>query len=1305
MRLRRLIGWTAGALLALLLLAAAAGAWWVGQTTSFVRWALAQAETATGGALQAGEASGTLLSGVELAGLTWEQAGTRVEITGLRLGWRPAALLSGELRLSELRGARVAVTLGPGGGESGPPVLPERIALPLKVGIDELEVGELAVRGEGFSAPAIRGLLAALRIDDRALRLPRLSASVEGWGALSAEAQAMVASPFETALAARIEPAIPGYPLLPPLQLDANGPIETLAARLRMLAPSGKASLGEPGPGAMPWASLETTVRPLSPLPVQALTLSLDGFEPDAIGLPGPRARLSGRLELAAETGSEPASLAEVAWHGRLALRNALPGPVDTGLLPFASLDTALRWADRRLALDDIDLDGGVLRGEILVDTAVSRPIFGVELPAIAARLALRGLDPAKAHRQAWPARLGGEIALDAERLEFSLTDANRRDLSLAGAASLQGERLRIAALKLRTPSGSVDAAGSARWQAPWQVDLEGRFAGLDPARLAAIAGVELPEQAAALSGLAGDWAAKGEVAPALALDSRLRIAEGRFDGRPLRVDWQGRVSPDRVTGAALVASLGELSARLAGDAGRDGDRLSLSLRLPSLAAVDPALPEALGLEGALNAEGELSVPGFGVAALERSRVALRIDARGLRHQAATVERARVTIEGTLGAHRAAFELGRAQVGETRVEGSLAASGGLVLSGLAGGQPGRAAGRAGGDARATGDAPAWRWEGRVERLATVSPLAVALAAPMPLVLEPGSVRAGPGSLRADGGRLDIADFGLREGRVALAGEAQALPVSRWAERFGLIPRDAATIDEVRLGGRWALAGTSVDDLDGELQLRVSTTERLDADGQADLRLQRGALSGRVDLVLPSLAVANRMIGPEWAVAGRLRVAADLSGTLREPGFAGTLEGRELAMVQRRLGWRLGDGVLDARFDGDRLEVQTLRLASGEGSVTLSGTLLLEGARGDFRLLADRLPVPIGPGQRIVVSGDTRIASRAAELQWTGKIRADEGLIELRGGEAPSLPGDVVIVDASAPAAPKGAEATGAIGATGAPEAAEGAAAQSGSALRLGADLEVDLGERIRVRGSGVDARLAGTLRLRGTLPDAPRATGTVRIRDGTYTAYGQKLEISRGRVIFNGPLDNPVLDITAMRRGPAVEAGVAVTGTVLSPRVKLVSEPEVPDSQKLSWLVLGVGPEDARTGGQVAALQAAAATLFGGEGGGLVSGIQESLGLDVLTIRNAAASGFDANFGASFPGQAGTGSTPATGATQDVVAIGKRLGSRMLVTYEQGLRGIWSLLRFQYDITRRLSVRAQTGTDTAVDLLYFYSFD
>src|SRR5690606_31143891 len=147
---------------------------------------------------------------------------------------------------------------------------------------------------------------------------------------------------------------------------------------------------------------------------------------------------------------------------------------------------------------------------------------------------------------------------------------------------------------------------------------------------------------------------------------------------------------------------------------------------------------------------------------------------------------------------------------------------------------------------------------------------------------------------------------------------------------------------------------------------------------------------------------------------------------------------------------------DARFDGDRLEVQTLRLASGDGSVTLNGTLLLEGAKGDFRLLADRLPVPIGPGQRIVVSGDTRIASQAAALQCAGEVRADEGLSGLRGGEAASVRGGVVIADTSAPLAPGAAEG-------GAADSAD--SADSGSALRLGADLEVDLGGQIRVRGS------------------------------------------------------------------------------------------------------------------------------------------------------------------------------------------------------------------------------------------------
>ena len=83
--------------------------------------------------------------------------------------------------------------------------------------------------------------------------------------------------------------------------------------------------------------------------------------------------------------------------------------------------------------------------------------------------------------------------------------------------------------------------------------------------------------------------------------------------------------------------------------------------------------------------------------------------------------------------------------------------------------------------------------------------------------------------------------------------------------------------------------------------------------------------------------------------------------------------------------------------------------------------------------------------------------------------------------------------------------------------------------------------------------------------------GSIRTVRGTYFAFGQRLDIDRGQLIFDGPLDNPGLDIVALRRNLAVEAGVAVTGTVKVPVIQLTSNPPVPDSEKLSWLVLGQG--------------------------------------------------------------------------------------------------------------------------------------
>ena len=72
---------------------------------------------------------------------------------------------------------------------------------------------------------------------------------------------------------------------------------------------------------------------------------------------------------------------------------------------------------------------------------------------------------------------------------------------------------------------------------------------------------------------------------------------------------------------------------------------------------------------------------------------------------------------------------------------------------------------------------------------------------------------------------------------------------------------------------------------------------------------------------------------------------------------------------------------------------------------------------------------------------------------------------------PALPEDVVVVTAADRAS-----------------GTQVAAAARRTSLRLVSDVTLDLGENLRVRGSGIDARLGGSISLRGTLPDAPGDT-------------------------------------------------------------------------------------------------------------------------------------------------------------------------------------------------------------------------
>ena len=80
---------------------------------------------------------------------------------------------------------------------------------------------------------------------------------------------------------------------------------------------------------------------------------------------------------------------------------------------------------------------------------------------------------------------------------------------------------------------------------------------------------------------------------------------------------------------------------------------------------------------------------------------------------------------------------------------------------------------------------------------------------------------------------------------------------------------------------------------------------------------------------------------------------------------------------------------------------------------------------------------------------------------------------------------------------------------------------------LTAALRIELGQDVTFEGFGLTTGLTGALQLKGGSQRAYTGQGTLSLVGGRYKAYGQELDIRRGDLIFNGPLDSPELDVQA----------------------------------------------------------------------------------------------------------------------------------------------------------------------------------
>ena len=268
-------------------------------------------------------------------------------------------------------------------------------------------------------------------------------------------------------------------------------------------------------------------------------------------------------------------------------------------------------------------------------------------------------------------------------------------------------------------------------------------------------------------------------------------------------------------------------------------------------------------------------------------------------------------------------------------------------------------------------------------------------------------------------------------------------------------------------------------------------------------------------------------------------------------LAGALKAEGLRIDAPQYGLHFTDGRVVARAADGRIVIEEIVLGAGAGTFRASGEIagLAPGGEPPVARLAwraERFRAFNRPDLRLVVGGEGTAVAEKGKVSLSGKLRVDEGAIVYLATPDATLGDDVVVKGWTRPA---------------------------GEALRvedvpLVVDLALDLGDRLAFSGEGIETGLAGVVHVT-TGPSGLLGKGSIRTVRGTYFAFGQRLAIDRGRLIFDGRLDNPGLDIVALRKNLAVEAGVTITGTVKVPVIQLTSNPPVPDSEKLSWLVLG----------------------------------------------------------------------------------------------------------------------------------------
>ncbi|HUL95688.1 MAG TPA: translocation/assembly module TamB domain-containing protein [Usitatibacter sp.] len=1054
-------------------------------------------------------------------------------------------------------------------------------------------------------------------------------------------------------------------------------------------------------------ASVLAKLEPFSKSPVKSLALTATGVDLSQVAGSLPRTQLAVDAKLTPRGDG---------FAGPVRVENAQPGAWDGHQLPFSSASADVAASAQGAELSGLDLrlaGGGTARGAARMGRDGTAQ----------ADLDIAAVDLAALHGSLQKTRLDGKVSISgdraAQRFEVALTDPR---FEVEARAELASERLAIESAQVRTGGGAATGKGTIALSGTREFRFEGEAHHLDPSAFVKTSRGDLNFS----------LAADGKAAEPATVHARVDIAPSTYAGLPAsgRIDVAG--SKRRIARADVDLALGEARLTAKGSFGARGDAMDLTLHAPNLSSL--AKPFDVALAGKLDATGRLTGTFDSPAGnLTVDGANLALPANTYIQQVALTAQAGAAadspIEATLKA--TGIAMGKdvpptpmAQTLEATLKGTRASHRLDARAVMTRENTVRAAVQGGLDPKAK--VP--EWNGRIESIEMTGRGKFALTAPASLAVSAERIELGDATLRGEWGEAHLQTTRWTPRTLDFKGSSLGLEMHTLARdlRLGDIPRSnlvlaggwdihaaqffEGTLDVKRVRGDLRVGDPptplGLDELEfharavrGQARAIAHIAgERVgNIDGEGAAAIVRGESGWSIDKAAPvtahlvaslaDLAAVAPWLGPDARLAGSLRADVNVTGTAADPRFSGTARAQKLAVREPQSGFEVSEGEIALRMTGQSLVIERFsartpwhappealeRLRRVEvpaegGTISAEGSIDLLSRQGAIRVKADKVPITQLPRRFVAVSGEASLeAAAGGVISVTGKFAADGGWIGALAEAPPTPSDDVVVVRASQPAP-----------------------VEEKKREPIHLDLTASLNDRLWFEGRGLDTRLGGELRITGDVGGPLRATGSIRTLQGTYEGYGQKLTVERGVLVFAGPLDNPKLNVLALRKGLPVEAGVDVTGSVARPRVRLVSTPEVPESEKLSWLVLGRGASDAAPG-DMSVLAAAASALLGGSG----ESYAKKFGIDEVRIgRSDAGSVLGVLPESTVAGKTGSP------AAADVVTVGKSLNRNFHLAYEQGLADAEATLKLTYIVSRQFQVLVRAGYLPGLDAVW-----